>query len=217
LLRSQRVFTDLSFALLMGNTSDNTAEKNVKFDMQIVCREWCDEILPEWEFRAFIWQGKFTACTQYYSECYVPEMAANKEKITEKIRQFLTQEILPKLPKDLHTLTIDLALAPDLSRVWLVEIGNPPPVAGTSLFCWDLEADRKIIMGEKSFEFRILDGIPIGAWEKLYPPVRRVLLQERGLEFPEPPKTAEGLPETEPEVNRTVLNQISQFFSSLWQ
>jgi len=172
LLRSQRVFTDISFALLAGGD---------KFDLQVVFREWCPEILPEWEFRAFVWNKHLTCCTQYYSDCYVPEMAAKKDLVAVRIQQFIQTEILPKLPPQLHTLTVDLALSPDLSQVWLVEIGNPPPVAGTGLYDWDLEKDRKIITENKEFDLRILHGIPKGAWEKLHKSVKQVLLKERGI------------------------------------
>lgn len=175
LVRSQRVFTDISFALLMGGD---------KFDLQIIFREWCPDILPEWEFRAFVWNRKLTCCTQYYSHCFVPEMAQNKEKVSKTITDFIEKEVIPKLPAELTNLTVDLALSPDLTRVWVVEIGNPPPVAGTALYNWDIQADQDIMTGknpELPFELRILDKLPEGYWESQHSSVLEVMRQERGI------------------------------------
>jgi hypothetical protein len=57
LLHSQRAYDDLSRAeLVMGKE---------KFSMSVIVRGWVD-ISPEWEFRAFVYNGVMTACTQYY-------------------------------------------------------------------------------------------------------------------------------------------------------
>ncbi len=57
LLHSQRAYDDLSRAeLVLGKEH---------FDMGVIVRGWVD-ISPEWEFRAFVYNGVMTACTQYY-------------------------------------------------------------------------------------------------------------------------------------------------------
>jgi len=56
---------------------------------------------------------------------------------------------------------IDFAVVED--KIWVVELNNPPPVAGTALFDWKDPTDRSIIEGTHSaisFEFRILQKMP---------------------------------------------------------
>jgi len=58
------------------------------FELNIVVREWCEGICPEWEFRAFVYHNQMTACTMYNSHCFVPGMPEKKDKIQTMILQF---------------------------------------------------------------------------------------------------------------------------------
>jgi len=55
---------------------------------------------------------------------------------------------------------VDFAIDPHSDKIWIVEINNPPPVAGQGCFNWENEIDLKIIRGELPFEFRILEKAP---------------------------------------------------------
>eukprot|EP01087_Luapelamoeba_hula_P023840 TRINITY_DN8860_c0_g1_i3.p1 TRINITY_DN8860_c0_g1~~TRINITY_DN8860_c0_g1_i3.p1 ORF type:complete len:471 (+),score=65.27 TRINITY_DN8860_c0_g1_i3:52-1464(+) len=148
LVRSQRTYEDISLLELIGGR-DN-------FDMQLIVREWCEELLPEWEFRAFVHNKEMTAMTHYYPFTYVPEIHEKKKEIEVRLLEFwasIKDRIL------LEDYTVDFAISPDLSKIWIVEINNPPPVAGVALFDWDSAADRKIIK-EGPFEFRVLSAMP---------------------------------------------------------
>jgi len=182
-LRSKRIQTDLSFADLMGGD---------KFDLQVIIRQWCPQVLPEWEFRAFIWNHQLTCCSQYYASCFVPEIHANRDKIAIIISKFYNEKIKHRIPSHVPHLTMDIALSPSLSEVIMVELGNPPPVAGTALYSWDNEVDQSIITnqfkseevkGTDSFDLRILDALPIGQWETLHRSVKEIICVERGLKM----------------------------------
>jgi len=170
--RSKRIQTDLSFAELMGGD---------KFDLQVVIREWCPQILPEWEFRIFIWNYKLACCSQYYSDCFVPEIYNNKHKIANLITKFYEEEVKHLIPAHVPNLTFDVALTPDLDKVYMIELGNPPPVAGTALYDWNNEHDRKMMTAEFPFELRLLDALPDGKWESLHRSVKQIICKERGL------------------------------------
>eukprot|EP01124_Arcella_intermedia_P006976 TRINITY_DN14240_c0_g1_i3.p1 TRINITY_DN14240_c0_g1~~TRINITY_DN14240_c0_g1_i3.p1 ORF type:complete len:240 (+),score=36.52 TRINITY_DN14240_c0_g1_i3:505-1224(+) len=177
LLRSKRILTDLSFAELVGGD---------KFDLQVIIREWCPKVLPEWEFRLFVMNGQLNACSQYYSDCYVPEMHANREVIKKVIMEYFEKNVKGRLPGDIN-LTVDLAVDPNLKDVTLIEVGNPPPVAGTALYNWQNEKDKSIIMKyaetEKDMDLRILSALPSERWETLHRIVKEVICQERGLKM----------------------------------
>jgi hypothetical protein len=114
----------------------NLIQGDEKFDMQVHVREWVN-IDPEWEFRTFITNNEMNACTQYYSLCYVPEMVPVKDAIRDKIYNFW-REHLRALPYFTDACkgdyTVDFVLSPDLKVIRVIEVNNPPPVAGTSLF-----------------------------------------------------------------------------------
>ena len=62
-----------------------------------------------------------TACTQYYNLCYVPEIAKLKNEISKKILEYFEKV------KHLFTVesyTLDLAISPDLSKIYIIEINH---------------------------------------------------------------------------------------------
>jgi hypothetical protein len=124
---------------------------------QIVIRKW-EEILPEFEYRAFIYNSKITAITQYYKTTYVPEMVALKESLQNRMISFFEENIKGRIPTTDYV--VDFAVDPHSDTIWVVEINNPPPVAGQALFDWDSENDKQIITGQLPFEFRILETAP---------------------------------------------------------
>ena len=70
----------------------NLIQGDEKFNMQLHVREWVN-IDPEWEFRTFITNNEMTACTQYYSLCFVPQMVPIKDQIRDRIYNFWKENL----------------------------------------------------------------------------------------------------------------------------
>jgi len=110
---------------------------------------------------------------------FCTSFSSKKEQISKLIYTFWEQNI-----KDLEyfqsvkNYTIDFVLNPDLKLIKIVEINNPPPVAGTALFNWDSEKDL-IIYGP--FTFRILEKPLDNPKDLIHPPLKHYINLKRGL------------------------------------
>jgi hypothetical protein len=84
-----------------------------------------------WCAVGFVVDGEMTACTQYYSDCFVPTLPARKADIQHRILAFHheTKHLIP-----LAHYTIDYAVDPTLHKIWIVEINNPVCSSRSSLF-----------------------------------------------------------------------------------
>lgn len=85
---SQRIFTDLTMAILTQGDS---------FKTEIHVRAFTP-ILGELEFRSFVCGGKLAAITQYLSICYVPRIAREKEKLVASMQEYFTTQVAPRVP-----------------------------------------------------------------------------------------------------------------------
>jgi len=143
LLNSERVYMDLQRALRDG------------YLLNIVLREWNARSKIEWEFRAFVFGGMLTCCTQYFDLCYVKRLYDMKEVLAVKILEFF-KLIKHNIPfGDTENFTIDFAYDPSNDSFCIVEINNPPPVADTGLYDWKDVKDKYIIQ-HGPFELRVL-------------------------------------------------------------
>jgi len=143
---SQRVHDDIAMSRQL---------RADQFGLKLIVRKW-ESILQEWEFRCtwvalrqccwvdyaptlphtrtrtsgFVVDGEMTACTQYYSDCFVPELVTRKHEIQERLLAFhlATRHRIP-----ISTYTIDYALDPHSDRIWIVEINNPVRPNGTRI------------------------------------------------------------------------------------
>eukprot|EP01113_Clastostelium_recurvatum_P047356 TRINITY_DN842_c0_g1_i1.p1 TRINITY_DN842_c0_g1~~TRINITY_DN842_c0_g1_i1.p1 ORF type:complete len:398 (+),score=101.65 TRINITY_DN842_c0_g1_i1:72-1265(+) len=181
LLRSQRATHELHLAELTHKT----------FEMSLVAREWDPRIKPEWEFRVFVSQGRLTSATQYNNFVFVPEMVDKEAQIRECIMMFWDR-IKDDIKCD--TYTVDLALTPDLDleSVLVIEINEPPPTAGTSLFEWSDPADRHQVMHGSSFVLRILHAPVPKAMDTIHQPLRRYIDSLRGRAEPNQQREGDG-------------------------
>jgi len=152
-LNSNRVHEDLQMMLKLTTLSDNDVIT------QVVVRKW-EPILPEFEFRGFVFNRKLTAFTQYYKSTFVPRMCEMASELESRIFQFFenTQNFIPERVLDY---VVDYAIDPHSDKIWIVEINTPPPVAGQALFDWENKEDHEILTGQKPFEFRILLTPPL--------------------------------------------------------
>jgi len=133
------------FQSQLKQISDETPWK-----MNIVVREW-NEIAPEYEFRAFVYQKRMTAITHYYKFCYVRDVALQKEMYCGLMQDYYNN-IADTLPDNC---VLDFCILPDTKEVRVVEL-NPWSVhASSALFDWD--KDKAVLTGDAPFEFRISD------------------------------------------------------------
>lgn len=122
-----------------------------------VVRRWYHKIAPEYEFRVFVVAKRVVAITQYYKLAYVQQIAQEVQRIKEQIIRYIAEQVSPRLPA-LDVYTADLVFDPeDLESIKLIEINNPPPLAGQALFSWDDPADRAVLSGKaEGCEIRVL-------------------------------------------------------------
>jgi hypothetical protein len=159
------------------DANEETEKKQVSIEddsssetYNIVVRAWCNELRPELEFRCFVFGRRFTSCTQYYPDCYVPKLSTHVHELELRLKDFVDNNIMPGVPASILNLTIDVAFSCDFSKMWLVEINPPPPSAGTSLLGeWDIAENQKVIRGEgeRNFTLRVLNELQPNAFDEL--------------------------------------------------
>jgi hypothetical protein len=146
LLRSERIYIDILQHELFckGNRE--------AFDLKLHVFEFFSGFDPDWEFRAFMSDGKRTAITLYNPWVHSQQIIDQKEAILG-----LMYDIWDKVESRIRSAnySLDFAVAPDLSGCWIVELNNfLPPLAGCGLFdFYDINDRNTIINGP--FEFRI--------------------------------------------------------------
>ena len=148
LFESQRIFDDL--LVYQSRVSHGI----MRWDMEVLVREW-DDIDPACEVRAYVMNGRVTAMGQYQMTYFVPFFLDGHFRESMQSAIFaLIDQILPHLPfKDF---AIDFApLQSDHSKIQIIEINPPPPMAGTPMFQWADEEDRSILQNGP-FEFRFI-------------------------------------------------------------
>jgi D123/Zinc finger, ZZ type len=164
--KSQRTYADLTRTLLEQSERDDD-----EFQMELVVREWRD-IAVEYEFRVFVVEQRVVAISCYYALCYVPRIAENVDAIRDAIVDFFERRLKPIISAklSLRTYTVDVVLDPDdFANMQVVELNHPPPLAGTALFDWDDENDRRLLTTPLS------DGDGDGDIGPLMPAIRVVL------------------------------------------
>jgi len=148
---SSRVYQDLLRAC-----------KQEKWDIQILVREWID-IPVQSEFRAFVYNKKIRAISQYYDVCFFPELIQDKENIIKRI-QYYFETIKDKIPME-HCI-LDLLVLKD--RIKIVELNPYGSCTGSAMFSWKTEA--KLLregLPDGSFEFRITTAPSLEATKEL--------------------------------------------------
>eukprot|EP01129_Flabellula_baltica_P008845 TRINITY_DN3541_c0_g1_i1.p1 TRINITY_DN3541_c0_g1~~TRINITY_DN3541_c0_g1_i1.p1 ORF type:complete len:328 (+),score=59.17 TRINITY_DN3541_c0_g1_i1:12-995(+) len=127
-VHSERVYQDIFVRLLNSHTDDD-------FNMKVIIREWV-HILPEYEFRGFVYQGKLNALSQYYKACYVPEMVEKENLILQDILEVFERS---KDFIDMNNYVIDFAYTED--KTYIVELNTFGKTASSALFDWKMDHD----------------------------------------------------------------------------
>jgi len=176
LATSRRVYEDLTTDLFENPAGNDQIALTVRtFDSQVV---------PQTEFRGFVWDKKFVCCGQYFHQLYFSELSSCTkdcsivladsavdpmssapplvDQISADLCNFFDKVLAPSIPDFLHRcpcFMMDLVWMPN--RVLLTEInpfdGEAVGVfpASTGLFSWDDPEDRQLMMGQKKFELRV--------------------------------------------------------------
>lgn len=152
LTTSERIYTDLFRSLLF---LDEKLKKQKNAEMprqQIIVRKYY-ETKPEFEFRAFVVNGKMTALTQYFSSVYVEEVKIQKSQIEKQIRTCFEQ--VQKTLNTSENYSIDFTFGRD-EKVYIIELNPFSEQTAPGLFNW--RQDECILKGVGgSFEFRIVE------------------------------------------------------------
>lgn len=135
------------------------------------------------ELRGFIHKGKLTALTQYNHLVYFPTLCRRRAAVQAAAVRFCETLLIPRLPPSLQSCVVDLILIPKQQGapavapaaaatdatpetedvgydVRVVELNPLAEFAGTGLFSWS-GADRQVLLGERPFEFRVLEQAPV--------------------------------------------------------
>lgn len=187
-LRSNRVYEDI----VRGKLSQQQAYK-----ANMVLRKWAD-IDPDLEFRTFVVKGEVTGITQYHMRLYNPKFHEHTESIKKQILEKIA-ELNPKIHAPNSTYTIDFVFSPDFSQCSMIEINDPPPTAGTSLFIWDNEEDRRILsLGPVTLRV-VEQGQPWVEHTDMHPPLKKEIDRLRGRLVEEKVETSDASKERDQE------------------
>ena len=166
LLDSWRVAEDLMYALGLAFSSEeqrlieehksSQTAPTKEFAVSLVIRGWNPRILPQTEFRGFIWNGTLNCLGQYYHSLYYPDqVVAKKDQIAADCLQFFNEKLKASLP--IPNAMLDLVwLGP--GEVLLIEIN--PLMEGLGSFkgstgLFDYYKDHELLQGLKPFEIRV--------------------------------------------------------------
>lgn len=145
---------DLPLALSFASTS---------WSQHIVLREWVP-IKPEFEFRAFVFAGKITGVSQYFSAIFFPSLMEQENKVRCLVDQ-LFKEVKHLI--DLSDFVMDLMVDFESGKCLIIELnpfGKPDGLGtGTCLFHRESKEDMAVLFREGDnveFELRMVKSPP---------------------------------------------------------
>lgn len=101
-------------------------------------------------------EGRRTALTVYSPYVYSPGLHVARREELLALLTATWDAAAAQVERHVSSYSIDFAVAPDLSRCWVVEVNAfLPPLAGSGLFRYAVPADRAVLAGEAPFEFRV--------------------------------------------------------------
>lgn len=128
-----------------------------RWSQHIIIREWID-IPIQFEFRAFVYDNKLTAVSQYFNNAYFPELIECKEKIL-KLIQDLFDKVSPIVGINPPEYVLDIGVLVNEEKAYVIELnpfGKPNGMGtGTCLFDNSNPTDLDILFGNSDFEFRL--------------------------------------------------------------
>lgn len=137
LVSSSRINQELTLKNLMSDNETN--------NINIIIRQWDEKLDVRYEFRCFVYNDRLTAVTQYH-KMYVKEIHKYISSFKAKIYDYFNDHIRDELVGVFYNGFYTIDLYCDLDRIFVIEINDPPPVAGSVLFDWDDMNDRNVIL-----------------------------------------------------------------------
>ena len=126
LLTSQRTHQDITDWINFGGKE------------QIVLREWNNELTCDYEFRAFVYNNKITAITQYDHYGVFPYLFEEKEKIETLIHNFWKKEVKNKIKISYYIVDFGYING----KIILIEFSPFFPSTGGGLFDWNYDINE---------------------------------------------------------------------------
>ena len=149
IIKSKRCFEDLKISL----------KYNSNFKQNIIIRKWVS-IKPQNEFRAFIFDNKFVAMSQYNYVIKFAQIIRNKNIFCELIQNFWKTKCENILSKKYDKYIIDFAVMngnndDKKEEIIVIELNPYETDTDSLLFDWKSKKDQNILMGKNEFEFRL--------------------------------------------------------------
>jgi hypothetical protein len=138
LLTSERIYVDLIRELRYIEK-----EKEAKFDVKLVLREWVDGINGLMEFRCFVKGNIMTAISQYNHYVIVEDLIneagllAIRDRIYTYWREYLRDTLASA---DYNDYVIDIAIL-DNDQLVVIELNPFNSLTGGSMFLWNVDKD----------------------------------------------------------------------------
>jgi len=146
--RSSRAISDLKRAI--------DYVEHIPWNLKFIVREFV--FVPiEGEFRGFVHNKSLNALSQYYTDCYFPQLPYLKTRIQQNILQFFETIVKPAIPYDNYI--IDFAFYPSTNEVKIIELNPFSSSTGSALFHW---VDDENVLLHGPFEIRIVEHPPRG-------------------------------------------------------
>jgi len=114
------------------------------YDMHVAIRSWVDNLDYSMEFRAFIYERKLTAISQYDPYCFFENLLPVQEEVKSKIVRFFDEVIKEKMREFTSSYVMDFGIL-DNGQPIVIEINNFHKTTGSALFSW--ETDKEILLG----------------------------------------------------------------------
>lgn len=121
LRKSSRIQGDLKACLDVGETMNLVVRQFVQFPVKN-------------ELRGFVYNGVFTALTQYNDLAYFSDCMETKEVVEQKVKDLMKQ-FIGAMSGVLESFIVDIVLDND-GKVWVVEVNPFGELAGACLFGW---------------------------------------------------------------------------------
>ena len=159
---SQRIQEDLRVAAdRLQSAAGTPGVHGEPQPFNLVVREFAEFDVRN-EIRGFVFEGKFTALTQYNQLCYFPSAVAEKAATAAAVDVFMA-ELIPRVTAaSLESFVVDLVVLDDGS-VKVIEINPFAEYAGSGLFAWESSADLAVLTGAAPFEYRVVERLPSDA------------------------------------------------------
>jgi hypothetical protein len=168
LLKSERTLRDLRLALEFPKI----------WNMQLIVREFDDNVELRNEFRGFVYNNQLNALSQYDKEVYYQDLFENKDDISAKIGLYWEEKIQDLL-KDFKNYIIDFVIIENSVKV--IEL-NPFDIhTGGCCFTWERDVET---FKSGPFEFRTVKDVPrlkhlLWPWESMLLETRRRTLKQK--------------------------------------